>query len=43
MLVVGNDDVDAGSVGVNAGSEQPERGVPVDFVERLSADVLSKT
>jgi threonyl-tRNA synthetase len=45
VLVVGDDDVDAGTVGVNArGSDRPERGVPVDeFVERLEADVTSKT
>jgi threonyl-tRNA synthetase len=43
VLVVGDDDVTAGTVGVNArGSEQPERGVPVAaFVERLGADVAS--
>jgi threonyl-tRNA synthetase len=43
VLVVGDDDVAAGTVGVNArGSEQPERGVPVaTFVERLRADVDS--
>src|SRR5437016_9558461 len=36
VLVVGDDDVAAGTVGVNKrGSEQPERGVPVDeFVAR---------
>ncbi|MEY2591979.1 MAG: threonyl-tRNA synthetase, partial [Acidimicrobiaceae bacterium] len=45
VLVVGDDDVDAGTVGVNArGSDRPQRGVPVDeFVERLEADVTSKT
>jgi threonyl-tRNA synthetase len=44
ILVVGDDDVEAGTVGVNArGSEQPERGVTVDaFVERLGAEVLAK-
>jgi threonyl-tRNA synthetase len=43
VLVVGDDDVANGTVGVNdRGSEQPERGVPVDaFVERLRADVVS--
>ncbi|MCU1380637.1 MAG: thrS, partial [Acidimicrobiales bacterium] len=43
VLVVGDDDVDAGTVGVNKrGSEQPERGVAVDeFVERLAADVAA--
>jgi threonyl-tRNA synthetase len=41
VLVVGDDDVYDGTVGVNArGTEQPERGVPVDeFIERLQADV----
>src|SRR4051812_124171 len=45
VLVVGDDDVDSGTVGVNArGSDAPERGVSVDdFVERLQADVMSKT
>jgi threonyl-tRNA synthetase len=44
VLVVGDDDVEAGTVGVNArGSEQPERGVKVDaFAERLGAEVLAK-
>jgi threonyl-tRNA synthetase len=43
VLVVGDDDVAAGTVGVNArGSEQPERGVPVDgFIARLRAEVDS--
>jgi threonyl-tRNA synthetase len=43
VLVVGDDDVAAGTVGVNArGSEQPDRGVPVrGFVERLRHDVAS--
>jgi len=43
ILVVGDDDVAAGTVGVNQrGSDQPERGVPVDgFVERLQAEVAS--
>jgi len=43
VLVVGDDDVAAGTVGVNArGSEQPERGVSVDdFVARLRAEVSS--
>ena len=43
VLVVGDDDVAHGTVGVNArGSEQPERGVAVDvFVERLRADVVA--
>jgi threonyl-tRNA synthetase len=41
VLVVGDDDVAAGTVGVNArGSEKAERGVTVDaFVETLRADV----
>jgi threonyl-tRNA synthetase len=44
ILVVGDDDVDHGTVGVNArGSERPERDVPVDdFVERLRADVAAR-
>ncbi|MCU1486640.1 MAG: threonyl-tRNA synthetase [Actinomycetia bacterium] len=43
ILVVGDDDVEAGTVGVNArGSDQPERGVPVGgFLERLRSDVSS--
>jgi len=41
VLVVGDDDVEHGTVGVNArGSEQPERGVTVDaFVARLATEV----
>jgi threonyl-tRNA synthetase len=41
VLVVGDDDVANGTIGVNArGSEQPERGVPVDgFIARLRAEV----
>ena len=44
VLVVGDDDVEAGTVGVNArGADQPERGVTVDvFAERLAAEVLAK-
>ena len=44
VLVVGDDDVEGGTVGVNArGAEEPERGVPVDvFAERLRAEVLAK-
>ncbi len=44
VLVVGDDDVEHGTVGVNArGSDQPERGVRVDdFVERLRAEVESR-
>jgi threonyl-tRNA synthetase len=43
VLVVGDDDVASGTVGVNTrGSERPERGVTVaDLVERLTADVNS--
>jgi threonyl-tRNA synthetase len=42
ILVVGGEDVDAGTVGVNRrGSERPEKGVPVDaFVDELAAAVL---
>src|SRR5205807_922324 len=37
VLVVGDDDVSAGTAGVNAREQDVERGVPVDdFVERLS-------
>ena len=45
ILVVGDSDVEAGTVGVNArGSDQPERDVHVDaFAERLAAEVLAKT
>jgi threonyl-tRNA synthetase len=41
VLVVGPDDVEAGTVGVNErGSERPERGVSVDaFVERLRPEL----
>ncbi|MEO7836388.1 MAG: threonine--tRNA ligase, partial [Acidimicrobiales bacterium] len=41
ILVVGDDDIVAGTAGVNArGSERPERGVAVDaFVDRLRAEV----
>ncbi len=44
VLVVGDDDVAAETVGVNTrGSERPERGVPVrDLVARLMADVASE-
>jgi threonyl-tRNA synthetase len=44
VLVVGDEDADAGTVGVNRrGSEQPERGVHVDdFVERLAAEVAER-
>jgi len=45
VLVVGDDDVAAGTVGVNArGSERPERDVSVDdFMERLAAEVAIAT
>lgn len=41
VLVVGDDDVEHGTVGVNArGADDPERGVKVDdFVDRLAAEV----
>ena len=41
ILVVGDSDVDNGTVGVNKrGSDEPERDVTVDeFVTRLAADV----
>jgi threonyl-tRNA synthetase len=44
VLVVGDEDADGGTVGVNRrGSDQPERGVHVDdFVERLAADVAER-
>jgi threonyl-tRNA synthetase len=44
ILVVGDTDVDNGTVGVNArGSDSPERDVPVDeFVDRLAADVTAR-
>jgi threonyl-tRNA synthetase len=45
VLVVGDDDAAAGTVGVNArGQDRPERGVPVDeFVRRLRAEVDSRS
>jgi threonyl-tRNA synthetase len=45
LLVVGDEDADAGTVGVNRrGSDGPEKGVDVDeFVERLAGEVLAKT
>ncbi|HUF33561.1 MAG TPA: threonine--tRNA ligase [Acidimicrobiales bacterium] len=45
VLVVGDDDVEHGTVGVNArGGDAPERGVTVDdFVHRLEADVIAHT
>ncbi|HVE45397.1 MAG TPA: threonine--tRNA ligase [Acidimicrobiales bacterium] len=44
ILVVGDDDVAAGTVGVNArGSERPERGVAVEeLIERLRREVDSR-
>jgi threonyl-tRNA synthetase len=44
ILVVGDSDVEAGTVGVNArGSDQPERDIHVDaFAERLGAEVAAK-
>ena len=44
VLVVGDDDAEGGSVGVNRrGSDQPERGVHVDdFVARLAAEVAER-
>ena len=44
VLVVGDDDVAAGTVGVNArGADRPERGVPLDdFVARLRDEVESR-
>ena len=44
VLVVGDDDVAQGTVGVNArGSERPERGVDVDqFAERLQGEVETR-
>jgi threonyl-tRNA synthetase len=44
VLVVGDRDVEAGTVGVNArGSEHDERGVALDaFVERLSGVVKAR-
>ncbi|HKH26120.1 MAG TPA: threonine--tRNA ligase [Acidimicrobiia bacterium] len=44
VLVVGDEDAEAGTVGVNRrGSEQPERGVRVDdFVDELAAEVAER-
>jgi threonyl-tRNA synthetase len=44
VLVVGDDDVEHGTVGVNDRvHDRPERGVKVDdFVERLQAEVLAR-
>ncbi|MFV0259002.1 MAG: threonine--tRNA ligase [Acidimicrobiales bacterium] len=44
VLVVGGDDVDAGTVGVNPRGRQVERDVPLDdFVARLSAEVEQRS
>jgi threonyl-tRNA synthetase len=44
ILVAGDDDTAAGTVGVNArGSERPQRGVALDaFVTAVSAEILSR-
>ena len=44
VLVVGDQDVEGGTVGVNQrGTDAPERGVGVDdFVERLAADIAAR-
>jgi threonyl-tRNA synthetase len=44
VLVVGDSDVENGTVGVNArGAEQVERDVPVEtFVERLTGEVADR-
>jgi threonyl-tRNA synthetase len=44
VLVVGDDDVENGTVGVNErGSDTPERGVPIErFSEHVKADVLER-
>jgi threonyl-tRNA synthetase len=44
ILVVGGQDVEGGTVGVNQrGSERPERDIPVDaFIERLRTEVDTK-
>ena len=44
VLVVGDDDAETGTVGVNQrGSDAPERGVSADdFAERLAAEVLNR-
>jgi threonyl-tRNA synthetase len=43
VLVVGDDDVAAETVGVNARGNEVERGVPVaSFIERLALDVASR-
>ncbi len=44
VVVVGDDDVEHGTVGVNPRGGEVERGVPVDtFVERLHGEVLVST
>ncbi len=44
MLVVGDDDVSNGTVGVNPRGGEVERGVPsTTFVDRLTAEVLART
>ncbi|HEX2275101.1 MAG TPA: threonine--tRNA ligase [Acidimicrobiales bacterium] len=43
VLVVGDDDMAAGTVGVNPRGGEVERGVPVEaFAERLAADVAAR-
>ena len=43
VLVVGDDDVEHGTVGVNARDKDVEKGVAVDdFVERLASKVVAK-
>ncbi len=44
VLVVGDDDVPAGTIGVNRrGTKEPERAVPVDdFLDRLRSEVASR-
>ncbi len=44
ILVVGDDDVAAGTVGVNRrGSERPDRGVPVEaFTDALKEEIAER-
>ena len=44
VIVVGDDDVEQGTVGVNRrGSDQPERGVPLDeFVASVVAEIATR-
>jgi threonyl-tRNA synthetase len=44
VLVVGDEDADADTVGVNArGTERPERGVPVEsFLDRVTGEVTAR-